>query len=374
VDSTLCAQLVSFDGSEFRFQWVEGENKDRLKWIKEISKHYGPGIDPVNLKQDDVLSLFCQSGALSDHYIKEQRALSKSTLKSIARSGHDESWMFRWTNRNDEGKARGYIGAMKSGDNSWSIVDIVSDRHDEKVDPDFLPQFFVAFMEFSLHLTPCPRHFLAWVQGHKFFEGFKTYLGEQGKSQLLASCRMHYTRLSKQIQPASKNLFEEERLTASEFGRMASIRSALAEAGLLEFAEVMDFTINNFGSPMLMAEYRRGQYPFNREFWTLSSGEELKYLCILTLVPEGQNPGRWVDSIYLYDLGKEPLSHEHWKALKAQVIKLASRQGFSTHAIRRLEARSSGSSYLDEVALLEASVLHPSAWLYFKKKLRKEVA
>jgi hypothetical protein len=373
-DSTLCAQLVSYDEGGFRFQWVEGENKDRLKWIKEISKFYGTGIDPVNLRHDDVLSLFCQSGALSDNFIKEQRTLSKQTLKSMARSGNDESWMFRWTNRSAEGKARGYVSSMKSGDNSWSLVDAVSDRHDEKIDPEFLPQFFVAFMEFSLHLTPCPRHFQAWVQGHKFFDGFERYLEGEGKAFVLGKCRMHYTRLSNQVHRAAGMLFEERRVRSVDFSLIYEIRNQLAQANLLEFAEVMDFNINSFSSPSLAGEFRKAHLPFNRESWAFYRDGKIVCLCVLTLVPEGLNPGRWVDSIYLFDLGVAPLDADSWTSLKAQVLALAGRNGYSTHAIRRLEARDVGLSYPNEVALLMSTVLHPAAWAYFKKFLFKEVA
>lgn len=365
--STMQAQLVSFDGNQFRFQWIAGEESDRLKWLKEISTFIGPNIDPQGLRKDDILSLFCQSGALSDSYIKDQKALSKELLRSLEKASLQEPWIFRWTNRGDSGKAKGYVSAIKSGDNTWSIIDIVSDRYGEKLSKGFLDNFFIALADFSLTLTPCPLHFIGWVHGHPFFAKFQDFLASDGKQSVLAKCEMLYTRLKKEVIPGTSTQFKTHKIEASDYQNIERLQAQLLRFRLKGFTDTMDFTANTFGSPALKGMLQSHQHPFKREFWEFKN-DQAHFFCVFTLIPEGQNPGRWVDSIFVFDLNDKLVSESMWASFKNELIVLAASLGYSTHAIRRMVAEGKQEVYAGEVAHLSAFVLHPTAWTFYRFK------
>lgn len=365
VHSTMQAQLVSYSGNDFRFQWVAGMEADRLKWLKEISTFMGPDIDSQSLKKDDILGLFCQSGALSDQYLKEQRALSKELLKALEKGSLNEPWIYRWTNRGEEGKAKGYVSALKSGDNSWSIIDIVSDRYGDKMSKTFIPNFFVSLMDFSLALTPCPTHFIGWVKSHPFFAKFEQYM-DTVPDYVLGKAEMLYTRLKKDFTPSSTSKFQKTKIEATDFSSIKKIRTHLESNGLLEFADSMDFNTHSFSSTNLAQLLKKHSHPFKREYWKFALNQE-EFFCVFTLIPEGQNPGRWVDSIFVFDLNDKLLNEPLWQDLKNELIILASSMGYSTHAIRRLAKKGHEDKYKDEVAHLSAFILHPKAWEFYRK-------
>ncbi|HAZ11501.1 MAG: hypothetical protein A2X86_10985 [Bdellovibrionales bacterium GWA2_49_15] len=372
-NSSLEAGLVSYNKNQFRFQWIGGNENDRLKWLKEISKFIGADIDPQAIRREDILTLFCQSGALSDQYVKEQRPLAKEILNSLRMSNLSEPWIFRWTNRDEEGKAKAYVSAMKTGDNSWSLIDLVSDRYANKMATDFLPKFFVAMMEFSLTLNPCPKHFTAWVNGHKFLKPFDDYLHHQGKNQILAECFMMYSRLKTHEILSTDMTWKKTQIFAQEFQVIGELRDQLYKEGLLEFADLMDFNANNFSSPKLQQIFGEHELPFRREYWRFTNHDGQEFLGILTLVPEGQNPGRFIDSIFVFDLNSRPLAPEEWNRFQHTLLEVAASGGFSQHAIRRLVSTHRQKRYESEITELKAYALHPQAWQFYRDKTVKNL-
>ncbi|MBY0515909.1 MAG: hypothetical protein K2P81_03300 [Bacteriovoracaceae bacterium] len=365
-NSSMSAHIVSYEESYFRFQWVDGEPADQLKWLKEISNYQNSNIDTQNISQDDILSLFCQSGALSEQFIKDQKSLSKNMLKSLSSDSLSDSWLYRWTNRSETGKAKGYVSAMKSGNNCWSIIDLVSDRFEDKVDKNFVPSFFESIMDYALSLPTCPKHFAAWVSGHAFFKSFTHYLENEGASYCLGKSRMLYTRLKNIPYRSKDDLQISSLIEGHEFERIKGLKNIIIENGLGEFSDIFDFDINNFSSNHLKQEFKLKQMPFKREYWEIKS-ERYHFLSILTFVPEGENPGKWVDSIYLIDLNCGKILNDDWIEVKNEIVKVASAGGFSTHAIRRLSSTKYNYKYDDEIVELTAFVLHPKAWSFFAK-------
>lgn len=370
MQSSLRANLVSYNDHEFRFQWVEGAEKDRLQWLKEISPFLGPNIDAQTLSQDQILSLFCQSGALSEKYVREQKLLAKDTLARFEQGGISEPWIFNWTNRNEQGGAKAYFSALKSGDNSWSLTDLVSDRYNEKMDSLFVPSFFVAMKDFSLKNSPVPKSFIAWSQGHKFYQEFEKYLSDEGRPYLLGRCDMLYTRLQREKMDTTGAVFLKSKVEAIDYEKINVIRKDLEKNGLIEFADIMDFTINTFGSRGLYELLKSHHLPFKREYWQFTlSDNKTKYFCIFTYIPEGQNPGRFLDSIYVFDTNQHEVSHEVWSSFKNELVSLAASHGFSTHAIRRM-AKEGAKHFADEVVCLTSLVLHPQAWAFYNRFLK----
>jgi hypothetical protein len=369
-NSSMIVELVSYEDSQFRFQWVEGNESDRLNWLKEISQFLGVNYDTRNFRLDDILSLFCQSGSLSSQFIKEQKKMSQKMLQTLAQGGDSEPWIYRLTNRNSDGKAVGYAAAMKSGENAWSAVDLVSDRYDEKLNKEFIPIFLQSLKEFCLHKIPCSKIFIGWVHQHPYFKKYMEYLSELKSPHVLGQCHMFYTRLSKEIfeMPAQGQIIHQQ-IQAADFESITKIGEKLKKQGLSEFADVMDFNVNTFSSPGLGELFKKSTLPFRREyFYTQIStlNGQLDFLTIMTLVPEGNNPGRWIDSLYLFELGSTSLPNQEWSDLKKSLITLANARGFSTHAIRRLSP--SSHLYQNEITHLTGLVLHPLALDYWNKK------
>lgn len=367
--TSLKASLVSFEENLFRFQWISGDEADRLSWLKDISKYIGTEVDTNNLRSSEVLSLFCQSGALSDTFIREQKFLAQDFSSSLKTGNSDEPWLFRWTNRSEDKSIKAYVSAMKSGDNAWSVIDLVSDRYANKMSADFWPQFMTAFKDFSLSLSPCPKHFLAWIEGHKFHLALEEYLRTVGKVFCLGLCDMFYTRIENSSVNKISNTFILSQIKSNDFVTINDVRSKLSVNGLSEFSDLMDFSVNAFASPGCAKMFADRSEPFKREYWRVShaSRPELEFLCIYTLVPEGQNPGRFVDSIYLFDLNPERLNDLDWKDLKLCLLRQASSRGFSTHAIRRLAGKGLSSNYPEEISKLVSYSIHPQAWEFYNK-------
>jgi hypothetical protein len=255
---------------------------------------------------------------------------------------------------------------MKSGDNAWSAIDLVSDKYEDKMDTNFMPDFFTSLKEFSLSITPVPKHFLAWVCGHGYFKNFEKALFEKGTEYILGHCNMFYTRILKENIKNSPQKFHITEIKADEFSQIKNFRELLAEKNLLEFADIMDFNINNFGSPILKETFKQFNHPFKRQYYKINFYNEFNFLLVLTLVPEGQNPGRWIDSIFLFDLNNQLLPENEWNSLKHEIIKQAGKYGYSTHAIRRMVNKENSHHYPNEIARLTSFVLHPKAFNYFR--------
>lgn len=180
---------------------------------------------------------------------------------------------------------------------------------------------------------------------------------------------MHYTRPEKKPLSLEENSTHKQKIEASDYHEITKIRSILKEKGTIEVADIMDFSINNFGSTTLKEMYKSRRLPFKREYWKVGEGNS-EHLCILTLIPEGQNPGRFLDSIYLFPLGEDLLSEKNWELIISQVIELASSKGYSTHAIRRIVPEGTP-AMKSEVATLTAFALHPKAWSFYERLIEK---
>jgi hypothetical protein len=363
-NTSMRAELISFEETNFRFQWIKGNEKDRVAWLREISSFSGDEVDANNFNEDEILSLFCQSESFSLDFMKKQKDLPIHIKEGIEQSASDSAWTFKLTNKDSQSrKNKAFVNAIKCGNNSWTLVDLVSDRYQNKMSEDFFPNFAIAMMELSLTLQPCPRHFVAWVADHPYYILFEKFLSDHAHLCIQKS-KMYYTRITTEILLKESEV-NTLRINSDDFTKIEDQRECLRKNNLLHFVDMMDFSINDFESHYLESQVQADEQIFKREYWNLEF-ENISYLSILTYLPEGINPGRFIDSIYLFSLTDDThISLNTWKKIKNAVIYLAASRGFSTHAIRRIS--NNDKKWEDEVAVLNTFALHPKAWSFFKK-------
>ncbi len=365
-NSSLKAKLVSHDENQFRFKWTDGNPKDRLSWLKEVSYYSKKEVDTVGLGENEILSLFCQSGALSDSYIKSQKLLSDDFQKTFKETSGNEPWIYRAVDTKNQSQKKAYASSIQCGDNCWSIVDIVSDRYNEngKMSRDFFPRFICSFADYLKSLEPCPKVLISWAKGHPYYKKFESQLESQN---IISKVTMQYTRNSEQSIQSHDPQVLVQMIKATDFNEIKEIQSRLYKHNLKDLADSFDFNFDNFKSPRLKSFFKEYRTPFKRQYFKFSI-ENFSFLAVFSLIPEGYNPGRYIDSIFVFDLNDHDLDAKKWDKVKNALFYVAASNSYSTHAIRRLTKKE---TTLDEkeIVNLTTYLFHPDAFEYFRRQL-----
>ena len=279
-NSSLKAKLINFEGNLFRFQWSDGNQEDRLSWLKEVSANCSENISSTGTNEDEILSLFCQSGALSESYIKSQKGMSKDFLSALELSSEEEPWLYRLTDTNSDSDRKAFASAFQSGDNCWSIIDIVSDRYNEdaKMSKSFFPRFISSFKDFASSLSPCPLVLISWVEDHGYYRSFEKHILDKDFKHYMQSCNMHYTRNSSPDLCTQTDLNLCTRVDPADFKKIEETLQQIPK-GLHSFTSAFDFTINRFGSSKLRAMFDGAELPFKRQYWLIKEGDSNFSLC-----------------------------------------------------------------------------------------------
>ena len=54
-NSSMKAEVITNNGNLFHFQWIEGNEQDRVNWLKEISYYKGDELDSLSLKEEELI-------------------------------------------------------------------------------------------------------------------------------------------------------------------------------------------------------------------------------------------------------------------------------------------------------------------------------
>ncbi|MBI3557194.1 MAG: hypothetical protein HY074_13100 [Deltaproteobacteria bacterium] len=367
--SSLACSLSSFSESILRFRWVAGSEKDRVSWLKRISRYIEPGATVSINKSASILELFCQSGAVSSEYLRTHSPLAHSILEGLATDSREQFWVHRWVSTGTAGRPVGHISAIKISDNTWLIGDIVgSQKPGERMPKTFVPQFMKSFRDFSLTLEPCPRHLIMWVEKHPYWKRLEEYLDGSGRNTIVADARMGYTRLTDMHGAQERLPVNAKKIGASDHHLVMEISSLLRKSNLLSLASTLDFDIDRFGSPNLRRAFSESGQPFTRSFFYLEVGK-LKYLAVLSGFPLGLSLNRVTDSCWLFPLGDFEINDDEWATLKVWLQKEALTLGIKAPNIRRIFTSPpvhNAAPLPGETTILRCLVCHPDIWKVYE--------
>ena len=301
-NSSIVVEVNSIDASCVRFQIVNGSSEDRLSWLKELTIFQNPNTTGSTAISAELVNLFCESGALSSAFIKNQPKYSTVLESDLSSESNYQMLIHRWIERSKKGEIQGHSSAVRLGNNLWFLGDIAgSPLHELKITPSFLPNFFRSFREFAISQAPCPKFLLSWNLGHPYWEMFSEYVHGDGKKYVQASVVADYHRYE------DSNIVAHDESLAPKFiliradgySDINSICEQLENNDTRLFAQSLDFNVDQFGSPAIHAIADKMKASFWREYSVLSySGA--KWLVVFSSFPTGISVNRTTDVAWAF--------------------------------------------------------------------------
>ncbi|MFL5814612.1 MAG: hypothetical protein ACJ763_13640, partial [Bdellovibrionia bacterium] len=118
--TSILAQVISLEDENVRFQIVQSNSKDRVEWFKRLTPYLNKNTSHSTATGMDIIELFCESGALASTYLKNQRRFAEDFLEAFTARDSQGSWIYRWIERDEEGKIRGHNSIVRLSDHTWS--------------------------------------------------------------------------------------------------------------------------------------------------------------------------------------------------------------------------------------------------------------
>lgn len=363
VDRSLTATVVAADSTHIHCQWVSGREDDRSFLLKQISPFLADGATLSTTDAADLLNIFCESGALGGDFLAAHAQYQEAIKTEIETESSDLPYVIRWIHQSNEGAISGHISAIKAADNMWIIGDVVGGVDTtRKVGREFLAKFLRNFRLHSEKITPTPRIFVSYVEGHPYWTDYEAFLTKFTEPLCFRAC-MSYTRTTAPDVGTPDNSVTMNAVEPHEFGRIDAICNEVTKSGVHQFLRALDFSIDQFGSPRLQKQILDARHFFWRRYYEVRCGP-LRYLTVLTQFPIGTTPNRLIDSAWCFRIGSDTDScGKSWAKIVSAIRSEGLKHGVSVPSIRRMHV--SSYSYETEVAKLDCRLIHPSGLLFF---------
>lgn len=363
--TSLIAEVVAIDGPELRFQIIYGDSSDRLDWLKKLSRFLNGSVSRTSPTGEDIIELFCESGAAASGYLKAQAWLANDLKAGFASDTNDGTWIHKWIERTNSGEIRGHISAIRIADSSWFIGDIAGMMaSDRRISKEFLPGFITSFRDHCLSAVPCPRVLVSWNNGHPYWADFEKHIGKQAPAFILGQARTIYRRLSRSsVFDSGKSTWSTRTVSADDYSEINRIQSQLSGTDAAAFLRLFDFSIESFASPSLQGATSKGGHQFRREY-IIFGCDEGEYLLILQNYPLGASPLRTEDTPWLIPIRR--LSDSRLDSgLHAEIQRIALSKGFSFPGVLEIVEGNIVSSG-PATKVMVWTILHPKVLDFFE--------
>lgn len=371
-DSSLLAELVAMDEDLLRFQLVDGSSEDRIRWMSEAVSPANANIHRSAAQGSELIDLFCEAGAVSSQYIKNQAKLFSSLSQDLSADGLQDTWIHRWVEKSAGGAVKGHICSVRVADSCWHLGDLAgSIKEDLKISKSFIPGFFNAFREFCLSSIPCQKILLGWNNGHPYWKKFQAFFENEGKDLILGRFQTRYHRLTSKAQDkASIDYWEYNKIFASDWIGIEGVVARASSSDHVAAMHAFDFSKENFSSPNLAASIRASDGTFRREYGVLKSKKSgNEYLLVLQKFPLRASVNQTLNVPWVFPLGenRSPAAIDDFTQAMEKVRKIGITRGYYFPGI--LEVLESGISPASESAkVMNWHIGHPNALLFFKGK------
>lgn len=365
--TTLVASVIETADSCVNAEWISGNEKDRLTWLRLITEELCDTAFTSTPAAEEVLSVFCQSGSLGSEFLKAHQTSRKNIIRGLETEGNTSEYVHRWIDKNSKVGVSGHISALRFGDSAWMLGDVVggNDRL-QKMSSEFIPKFITSFKECCLVLSPCPMILAIYVEGHPYWQQFEAYLATLNQP-ISEKAIMSYTKTlsTANISPEADIVATE--IKASDYMAISLVADQLQHNSMRIFAEALGFSIGGFAAPRLEAAVSASNKEFWRKYFKFEQGS-CQFLVVFTFFPIGSNPNRIVDSAWCFLLaGEEKLNDRLWQDISNEIKLTGIRLGVSIPSIRRIMPVDQRMMLPSEEVLLSCHLFHPSALNFFGK-------
>ena len=367
--TSLVAEVLGVDPEFIRFQFISGSRSDRLAWIKRLSGFESPSTSIGTAIGFDLVSLFCQSGALSIKYIQNQRGRLPDISKQLSLESGKEGWVHRWLERTPDGAVRGHIGAVMMGDNLWHLGEIAgSPVKNSRVSPTFMPRFFRYMREYALSCTPCPKLVIAWNQKHRYWSEFQHYLDGPGKDSVRSGFNANYFRTDpKQINlTGAISRISVTEITSEDYNAIEKIIESCPHQTWSEFLMSLGFSVDGFGSPGLQKLFSFSGSAFRRKYFALQS-DSCEVLAIVSTFPANSSFNRTFDVAWIFPISKQAISESQRNGIIEKLLSFSATNGFSIPGVLIPEGVISP---LSTTKSMRWTIVHPQALAFFDEKTK----
>lgn len=245
-DQKLYAELLEDDGESMRFQIIRGSEEARLKWLKRLESLTNKNISHDISNSEDLISLFCESGAMSSTYLKLQRGFAKEMMNDFSNTKDAEPWVHKWIEWTETGEIRGHLSFVRYGDNCWSLENIAgSSKNENKMSKDLLSDFVHNFKSFLESASTYPKILLGIKTGHPFWDSF---IEKIKFSDGFLDLSFNYFRFNSQTNDIFP--FKIKQIKSQNYFELYNIHENL-KTELSNFVNYFDFNRFSFSSPRM---------------------------------------------------------------------------------------------------------------------------
>lgn len=367
-NSSLLAEIVSITERELRFQFIQGNEIDRLSWLKLLTRYQNPATYQSIGIGTDLIDLFCESGATSSAFIKNQRRLIQEFSDGISSNLAEQPWIHRWIERSPEGEIKGHISAVKFADSLWHIGDVAgSNELNRKISRTLIPRFCASFREHCISSRPCPKLLFGWNSSHRYWQEFESFIANDGKQFVLSHLATAYQRLhiSKIGNATAEWSWNYNTITAENFSTINEVHTSVT-SDISQLLRAFDFDISTFSSPALSEALLKSNFILNRQYILFENSND-RVLVIFQTFPIGASPNRTFDVPWIIPIAEKQLSQSRRQALLECIHSYALKHGFTYPGV--LEVTTSN-GIPNETASKTMSwvIAHPDLFLYFARK------
>lgn len=335
-NTELLFEVVLISNENIHCQVIYGNSLDRSYWFKKISNFLHKSISSDSALGEELLSIFCESGAFRENYINNNKPYRKEFEKGLYARDEDSGYLHRWINRTQDGELKGHVSAIRLGDNCWLIGDLAGGmKKGLKVDHDLVRKFTSCFREFSLAHSPCLLQFALWKKGHPLWKQFEKKLKTENNKNVISLLNSGLSRINKLESFPDISSVDWEPILPTDYKKIKKIEKKLSDLGLYDFASVFDFSYNRFGSPNLTSVILKAKEIFRRQY-ILINHQELTFFVIFSKYPLGKNSNRIIDAAWVLQINNSILNENTWNEVLKKIRSVASYNAYNIESVRRV--------------------------------------
>jgi hypothetical protein len=372
-DTSLHAELVACSEQLQHFQLVSGSSDDRLNWTKRLSKFQGPGLSTRLSVGNELVQLFCNSGALSAQYIKGQMKIAGEFSDSFTMDADQPPWLHRWVERTDDGEIKGHVSAARFGDSLWHLGDISGMiEQSKKISRDFIPSFFANFKGYCQSIAPCPHLLITWIEGHPYWKNFNDFLESDGRKYVRCRIKSRYHRIQRGVTARnhSNDQWSVTKIGATQFELIEAIQKEILTPEALPLLKSLDFDPWTFGSRSLRSSIANTKREFRREYYVLND-QHSRFLIVYQSFPLGTSALRTEDVPWVFPLTPTQFSAADWESLRNRIWTLALAEGFDFPGVIEVMPTEHGADTKAAKSLIW-TLAHPDAFSFFESEYGKK--
>ena len=242
----------------------------------------------------DILSVFCQSGAITGPFIRAQTCAIRAFAKGCTRAWPHDLHLRRLERHND--RVVGHISAVRVGDGLIMITDVARNKPESgPTAKNFVGKAMADIAKFARDINPATRILIGWTPNHPLWRQFDRFLSEEGSANLLANFSTLYTRFTPASDEPHPAITLSPLASPSAHDHLSNMTEPAAVALALDLGVGEQFDVSNLAGALAQA----GEI-FDRYTFLVSRDKEPVAMALFPGLPSTWNLRKTCNCIWIF--------------------------------------------------------------------------